>query len=220
MTNPNNDAMPTPTMAAAALFIPVDLHHATGVAVRDFARVVGEKLYAAQVKYGYTNNWQNPGWVEECRIDLLRHVHKGDPVDVAAYCMFLWWHNASTTPAYVRPNGRSPAAVPAGYMYGYRNRLDGQLTWRHRSGTWNGIEPAAVKPYFFDEPHVGGFLIQHASRPLWRTLDTAGMPDWTGDPAQALRIGLKKHAMAFALDDPEDVQIVLASQAVSAGAAA
>lgn len=61
-----------------------------------FSVALRDKLLAAQKKYGYTDGWSNPGWMEECRADLIKHVGKGDPVDVAAYCAFLWHHGEST----------------------------------------------------------------------------------------------------------------------------
>lgn len=54
----------------------------------------------------------------------------------------------------------------------------------------------------------GGYVIQHADGSRWRTLDSIGMPDWTDVESEALRFGLRKHADAFAGEDPEDVRIV------------
>lgn len=73
------------------------LHHKTSDLVARFARALAEKLAAAEVKYGYTDGWLSPDWMDECRAKLLEHVEKGDPRDVAAYCAFLWHHGASTT---------------------------------------------------------------------------------------------------------------------------
>lgn len=57
----------------------------------------------------------------------------------------------------------------------------------------------------------GGYVIQHADGDRWRTLDSIGMPDWTDDEGEALRFALRKHADAWAGEDPEDVRIALAS---------
>lgn len=87
--------------------IPAELHHDTAKLVRRFARALANKLLAAQRKYGYSDNWMRDDWADECRAELMRHIHKGDPRDVAAYCAFLWHHNESTAPA------PSPADAPA-----------------------------------------------------------------------------------------------------------
>ncbi|MFP3652252.1 MULTISPECIES: DUF551 domain-containing protein [Burkholderia] len=79
--------------------IPAELHHDTAKLVRRFARALANKLLAAQRKYGYSDDWMRDDWADECRVELMRHVHKGDPRDVAAYCAFLWHHDESTAPA-------------------------------------------------------------------------------------------------------------------------
>lgn len=81
--------------------IPENLHPGTAKLVRRFARALGNKLLSAQIKYGYSNNWQRDDWADECRAELMRHIAKGDPRDVAAYCAFLWhhdWPTAATQP--------------------------------------------------------------------------------------------------------------------------
>jgi len=98
---------PTPLADAAAIaereaFEPVisnALHPDTAKLVRRFARALANKLLAAQRKYGYSNNWLRDDWMDECRAELRRHIEKGDPRDVAAYCAFLWHHGASTRAA-------------------------------------------------------------------------------------------------------------------------
>ncbi|WP_254215400.1 hypothetical protein [Burkholderia multivorans] len=88
--------------AAAPIHEPTisdELHPDTAKLVRRFARALANKLLAAQRKYGYSDNWMRDGWADECRAELMRHIHKGDPRDVAAYCAFLWHHNESTAPA-------------------------------------------------------------------------------------------------------------------------
>ncbi|KVD80771.1 hypothetical protein WS62_25970 [Burkholderia sp. ABCPW 14] len=93
----------SPAMAAAAPAdeptIPAELHQDTAKLVRRFARALANKLLVAQRKYGYSDNWMRDGWADECRAELMRHIQKGDPRDVAAYCAFLWHHNESTAPS-------------------------------------------------------------------------------------------------------------------------
>lgn len=75
------------------------LHPATRDLVGRFSRALADKLASAEKKYGYSDGWADPDWMDECRQHLLEHVAKGDPRDVAAYCAFLWHHGGSTTPA-------------------------------------------------------------------------------------------------------------------------
>lgn len=70
--------------------------HTMNLVVR-FARALAKKLADAETKYGYSDGWRSPEWMDECRVQLQEHVVKGDPRDVAAYCAFLWHHGASTT---------------------------------------------------------------------------------------------------------------------------
>jgi hypothetical protein len=65
--------------------------------VRRFSDALVEKLARAEKKYGYSNDWLDDDWMDECRAKLRAHVDKGDPLDVAAYCAFLWHHNEPTT---------------------------------------------------------------------------------------------------------------------------
>ena len=73
-----------------------ELHPDTDKLVKDFSVALAGKLLTAQYKYGYTNGWKENDWMDQLRHDLLRHIEKGDPVDVAAYCAFLWYHNEPT----------------------------------------------------------------------------------------------------------------------------
>ncbi|AOJ31391.1 hypothetical protein WJ16_07640 [Burkholderia metallica] len=88
--------------------------------MRRFAHALGNKLLSAQRKYGYSDNWMRDDWADECRAELMRHIQKGDPRDVAAYCAFLWHHNESTAAAagqeavawQVRRTEISPTGAP------------------------------------------------------------------------------------------------------------
>ncbi len=82
-------AHPAPSM-------PADLHPDTQKLVADFSIALAEKLYKAQLKYGYSDNWTRYGWAEECLQHFHQHISKGDPRDVAAYCAFMWFHGWST----------------------------------------------------------------------------------------------------------------------------
>lgn len=75
----------------------VDVHPETRALVEDFSAALLWKLAQAEKKYNYTVEWKNPGLIEHMREELARHVDKGDPRDVAAYCVFLWHHKALTS---------------------------------------------------------------------------------------------------------------------------
>lgn len=84
---------------AAVLNLPDRLHPNTAALVARFASALAEKLAMAQDKYGYSDGWAQSDWMDECRAKLLKHIGKGDPRDVAAYCAFLWHHGESTAAA-------------------------------------------------------------------------------------------------------------------------
>ena len=86
-------ANPAPVPAVS---MPADLHPDTQKLVSDFSAALAEKLYKAQLKYGYSANWKNDDWQEECLKHFHQHIAKGDPRDVAAYCAFIWYHGWNT----------------------------------------------------------------------------------------------------------------------------
>jgi hypothetical protein len=75
---------------------PLKLHPATANLVLRFASALAWKLLRSQEKYGYVDNWARTSWAEEARRHLRDHHEKGDPLDVAAYCAFMWHHGWST----------------------------------------------------------------------------------------------------------------------------
>ncbi|GKI82243.1 hypothetical protein [Klebsiella variicola] len=79
------------------------LHPSTMALVNDFATALAEKLHKAELKYGYSNAWINNGWMTECLAEFHRHIAKGDPRDVAAYCAFMWYHGWKTEAAQPAP---------------------------------------------------------------------------------------------------------------------
>ncbi|AIG86263.1 ead/Ea22-like family protein [Klebsiella pneumoniae] len=81
--------------------MPLGLHADTQKLVTDFCTALAEKLYKAQLKYGYDTDWKQDGWSNQCQAHFHQHIAKGDPRDVAAYCAFMWWHGWSTKPAEV-----------------------------------------------------------------------------------------------------------------------
>ena len=85
--------------AQQAPIMPLGLHPDTQKLVADFCTALAEKLYKAQLKYGYDTDWKQDGWSSQCQAHFHQHIAKGDPRDVAAYCAFMWWHGWSTKPA-------------------------------------------------------------------------------------------------------------------------
>ncbi len=69
-----------------------------------FAVGLYQKLVETHQKRGYPDDhhpWMSDRWADDLRAQLRRHVGKGDPLDVAAYCAFAWhhgWSLASDTP--------------------------------------------------------------------------------------------------------------------------
>ena len=71
--------------------------HSDDIAVDNFAKAMKEKL-AKQRMRGYS------GWDDTSRCsthllqcELLKHIHKGDPVDVGNFAMMLFNRNAFTS---------------------------------------------------------------------------------------------------------------------------
>lgn len=65
--------------------------------VQRFSNAILLKLRAAEEKYGYNNGWLKDDWASDLRRQLLDHIDKGDPRDVAAYCAFAWHHGWSVS---------------------------------------------------------------------------------------------------------------------------
>ncbi|EBI8700562.1 DUF550 domain-containing protein [Salmonella enterica subsp. enterica serovar Gatuni] len=76
--------------------MPAELHPDTQNLVADFCTALAEKLYKAQLKYGYDADWKQDGWATQCLAHFHQHIAKGDPRDVAAYCAFMWYHGWKT----------------------------------------------------------------------------------------------------------------------------
>jgi hypothetical protein len=70
---------------------------AIGGLVAAFAAALYEKLLASEEKYGWQGGWARNDWRNDLHQQLLQHVMKGDPVDVAAYCAFAWHHGWATS---------------------------------------------------------------------------------------------------------------------------
>lgn len=86
-------------MATFYLGLPGDLNTNAIKLVVDTANLMGQKLKAAQDKYGYEDGWMNPEWAqEEVRKSAFEHLMKGDPLDVINYMAFMLYHGYSSAP--------------------------------------------------------------------------------------------------------------------------
>jgi len=54
------------------------------------------KMIKSQNKYGWSNEWLTQDWEDECRQQLIEHLQKGDPRDVAVYAMFMIYRGWTT----------------------------------------------------------------------------------------------------------------------------
>lgn len=88
--------MRRPRGPALDVTVPKGLHPTTRALVQEFANALATKLKSAEEKYGYSNGWATQDWEVECRRHLYEHIDKGDPLDVAAYCAFMWRRGWST----------------------------------------------------------------------------------------------------------------------------
>lgn len=71
--------------------------------VSRFSLALLEKIIASEAKYGWRNGWLRNDWEAKCRAEMLRHIEKGDPRDVAAYCAFMWHHGWNTSNGQQKP---------------------------------------------------------------------------------------------------------------------
>lgn len=80
---------------------PPSAAHPDDAAVDQFAVLMKDKL--ARARERGKGGWQDPAWpAEDISRQLREHVDKGDPADVANYCMFLALRGEAITP----PNQR------------------------------------------------------------------------------------------------------------------
>lgn len=76
--------------------IQTQLNPLTQDLVNRFSIALAQKLQYAEQTYQYEAEWALPGWETHCRKELMRHIEKGDPIDAAAYCAFMWHHGWTT----------------------------------------------------------------------------------------------------------------------------
>ena len=126
----------------------------TDALVDRFAVALKAKLRAAEAKYGWQNGWLKDDWQVECRHGLLRHVGKGDPLDVAAYAAFCWHHGWPTASQHstefvtgaVRATAEAIAAYAARYPDGslLETSDDAIVRWNRVAAAVLASAPAAT----------------------------------------------------------------------------
>ncbi|RZS80613.1 hypothetical protein [Pigmentiphaga kullae] len=127
--------------ARAALATPAAPDHIDNVAVNHFAAAMKEKLAQARTK-------GRSGWHECHPADLSRmlreHVEKGDPRDVANFCMFLWSLGkpisaAPAVQAAPQPPGEALAEENSRLRTALQFYADGDHFIRHDSTAWDTV---------------------------------------------------------------------------------
>lgn len=78
--------------------VETQLHRETKTMLERFAAALEGKARDAEIKNGFSDDWRRDEWEAQCKADLLRHVLKGDPRDVAIYAAFCWARGWSTSP--------------------------------------------------------------------------------------------------------------------------
>lgn len=113
--------------------VPAELHPDTQKLVIDFCTALAEKLYKAQLKYGYDADWKQDGWPTQCQAHFHQHIAKGDPRDVAAYCAFMWYHGWKTE------SEPAPVSVPDDVMAAIQKVARIRLDLNYFDGDRRGI---------------------------------------------------------------------------------
>lgn len=86
--------------------------HPDDAAVDEFAAMLKGKLARARAKG--RSGWRDPAWTAaEINRQMHAHAAKGDPLDVAAYAMFLALRGEATTAAGRLLDGVEHSGVPA-----------------------------------------------------------------------------------------------------------
>lgn len=118
----------------------------TDALVDRFALALKAKLRAAEAKYGWQSGWLKTNWQAECQQGLVRHVGKGDPLDVAAYAAFCWYHGWPTTSRRSTELVTGAVIPTAGAIAAYAARYpDGSLQESSDNAIerWNRVAVAA-----------------------------------------------------------------------------
>jgi len=138
------------------LEVPDNLHPDTKRLVQDFAKALAEKLRQAELKYEYSNGWSATGWREDCQKQFMKHVVKGDPIDVAAYCAFMWRHRWPTVnnpfecAAEIK---RLRNALRAPLSMAELKLVDKNCDWQAFKHAWNAVMKSRLAQ--LEQPEAG-----------------------------------------------------------------
>lgn len=114
--------------------MPQGLNPDTAKMVCAFAASLAARLALSENKPRRGDYWQRTDWRDELVTELQRHVHKGDPRDVAAYCAFAWHHGWSIAPA----TAPSPASTQAEALTEALEETAKRIMWAiERNGPYN-----------------------------------------------------------------------------------
>lgn len=146
-----------------------------------FADALKAKLRAAGEKYGFDDAWKQGDWREKLIEDLWRHVQKGDPRDVAAYCAFAWYHGWSLSlgepPAGEGEREAVARIIADHFSGGFDASLQDKQEWKDRSGLGYDCEPLDVNGPFKDDYLSAADAILSLLRPAagggWMPIETA-----------------------------------------------
>lgn len=127
--------------------MPPGLHPDTQKLVADFSTDLAEKLYKAQLKYGYDADWKQDNWSAQCLAHFHQHIAKGDPRDVAAYCAFMWYHDWKTEPATAPV---VPEECPADISVLMASHSDALFNDDDAQEIWNACRAAMLQGGFRD----------------------------------------------------------------------
>lgn len=127
--------------------MPAELHPDTQNLVADFCTALAEKLYKAQLKYGYDADWKQDGWHTQCLAHFHQHIAKGDPRDVAAYCTFMWYHGWKTESVSVPV---VPEECPADISVLMASHSDSLFNDDDAQEIWNACRAAMLQSKYRD----------------------------------------------------------------------
>lgn len=122
---------------------------------------------AMKAKLSFKRSTGVEGWqtmpVEQLRAGLRRHLEKGDPVDVANYCMMLHARGESTTST--PEAGQTQAKAPPQHINGfpYTEVLEGTIT--------RFCENYVVPERFIDTPRYRQMVDEAKARQIERTVN-------------------------------------------------
>lgn len=175
--------------------------HPDDVAVDQFAEALKAKLAEARTKG--RSGWQDKIDCPQQRLsNMLRdHVEKGDPRDVANFCMFLYQRGESILPSQEKAE---PVAIEGERFSLLASYLDDGGWHDEASNVRNGVDLESYEVEF----RLIDWILRHCKAPpAERVMVPDGMLDRIDAAIQRITDG---HAPRRIPADPTDVDLVLA----------